>query len=111
MHIYNNDFWYDFVNYVKLCAWRDYRIEWWDTYKQEVYFHLNKDRIIKDYFSYKCLNFSDNWLENLLDESEETKVLEEIKNLRKWLRQEIDKILIESYRDVYPDLFEDKQKD
>lgn len=94
-NVYNHDFWQEFANYIRLEAWNDKSIEEWDTFKQEAYFMLNRENLIKNYLDYKNIDYTD--LDNI-ELSIETTVL------RKQLQKEVKRILNKSIKKYYPDL-------
>lgn len=105
MHIYNHDFWIDFSNFIKLYAWEEHNIEQWDTYKQEAYFLLNRERLVKKFMRYKNINIIGDNIWYLLDDSDEITVLQNIYNIKLSLKLKINNLLKNIYLEAYPDLF------
>lgn len=97
-HVYNYEFWSEFVNYVKLDSWSEKSIEEWDTHKQEAYFLLNRDRLINTFFSYKNIDLLEQ------NDTENLELSQEINELRKTLEAQVKKIIEKSVKETYPEL-------
>ncbi len=96
-HTYNHDFWINFATYIKKQAEEKKWIPMWDTWKQEAYFQLNRDRLVNDFLK----------LKNIISPYEETyKSSTEINDLMNDWQAKVDKILIKSIWKIYPDLVE-----
>ncbi|MDP2090322.1 MAG: hypothetical protein Q8K30_01880 [Candidatus Gracilibacteria bacterium] len=109
-HVYTYDFWKEFVNYIKHQSWNENGIAEWDTFKQEAYFILNREKLITNFLSYKNIDLSEKEeleniklnTDNVTDEKIELK--KQIKELRANLENEVRRIIEKSIKKTYPDL-------
>ena len=97
--VYDTKFWEEFYAYIKTQAWDEKKIHDNDKWKQEAYFLLNRERLIRWFLETKGLS-----IESAETEKNKEWISSQLIDARERFKQRVDKTLQEKVAENYKDL-------